>query len=124
MKYTLTTKGDTFVRSAPVVGTNIIAKYPLGTILEGDVMVDETATRKWLDIQLINGQQPSIKLYVASWVCTIVENAAPPVYPDFAMELSFSSDTKVTITLPDGIVKEYASGTVKISATNPTMQLV
>lgn len=126
MRYHLTTKGDTYIRSeARVVTTNMIGKYPIGTIIEGDEMIAETPTRLWLKVIWINGQTPSTQVYVASWVCEVRENpVTPPDYPDYVLELSFGSDSEVTVTLPDNTVLTYPSGTVKISAMNPTLQLV
>lgn len=126
MRYHLTTKGDTYIRSEPrVVTANMVGKYPIGTIIEGDEMIAETSTRLWLKVIWINGQAPSTQVYVASWVCTVVENdVTSPVYQDYVLEISFGSDSEVTVTLPDGAVLTFPSGTVKISAMNPTLQLV
>jgi hypothetical protein len=93
-------------------------------ILEGDNYVKDTTQRDWLEVLMMNGKQLASPVFVATWVCTMTVNPTPVVYPDFVMELQFSSDSEVTITLPDGTIHKFASGLVKISASNPTMQLV
>jgi hypothetical protein len=92
--------------------------------LEGDVYVKDATQRDWLEVLFMNGKPLAVPVFVATWVCTMTVNPAPVVYPDFNMELQFSSDGEVTITLPDGTIHKFANGLVKISASNPTMQLV
>jgi hypothetical protein len=92
--------------------------------LEGDVYVKDTLQRDWLEVIMMNDKPLAVPVFVATWVCTMTVTLPPVVYPDFVMELQFSSDSGVTVTLPDGTIHKFANGLVKISASNPTMQLV
>jgi len=124
MRYYLTTKGDTYIRSEPrVVTTNMVGKYPIGTIVEGDEMVAETPTRLWLKVIWINGQAPSTQVYVASWVCTVVENdVTPPVYPDFVYDASTESEWPIEVFHNDVSIGIF-NGVIRVVSKNPTLKL-
>jgi hypothetical protein len=125
MNYTATPKANgTNIRSGAGTNNATVGQIGINDKCEGDNLVKDATGKDWLEVIMLNNQQIATPFFVATWVCTMTTNPIPPVYPDFMLELSFSSDSEVTVTLPDGTIHKFATGLVKISASNPTMQLV
>lgn len=93
-----------------------------GQIVEGDVLVGADPLKQWLQAVTIAGAAVTKPSFIAAW---LLKDATVPVeYPSYTLEVNIHSDTAIVVTTPDGIVRNYPSGDVIVSAENPTMKLV
>ena len=91
-------------------------------IVEGDILVGADPAKQWLQAATINGAPVTQPSFIAAW---LLKDATVPVdYPSYTLEVNIHSDTALVVITPDGVVHNFPSGDVIVSAENPVMKLV
>ncbi len=92
-----------------------IGDLNIGQIAEGDELVKDAAGQEWLHILMIDGKQTSVPTYAAAWLCDVTVVAPPPPMPTVQVDLSFVSETPITI-IANGIPIGTYTGTIALVA--------
>ena len=89
------------IRETPDPNGKLIATLPKGTRLEGDELFKDAANRDWLKVLLIDGKQPAISPYVATYTTSgkLVTNPLPPPDPfPFQVGLNITADSPLQLS--------------------------
>ncbi|MBI5964921.1 MAG: hypothetical protein HY863_15690 [Chloroflexi bacterium] len=92
-----------------------IGDLNVGQIAEGDEMVKDVNNQEWLHILMIDGKQTSTPTYAAAWLCDVTVVAPPPPMPTVQVDLSFVSETPITI-VANGVPIGTYTGTIALVA--------
>ena len=103
------------LRSGPATTNADIGDLNIGSIAEGDEMVTDASHRKWLNVLMIDGMQVSQPTFAASWLCDVTENPTLPPSPTVQVDLTFVSETPITI-IANGIPVGVYTGTIALVA--------
>lgn len=93
--------GNMNIRETPDPNGKLIATLPKGTRLEGDELFKDAANRDWLKVLLIDGKQPAISPYVATYTTSgkLVTNPLPPPDPlPFQVGLNITADSPLQLS--------------------------
>lgn len=102
MNYYIELTGNMNIRETPDPNGKLITTLPKGTRLEGDDLFKDAANRDWLKVLLIDGKQPAISPYVATYTTSgkLIVNP-PPVVVDplpFQVGLNIVADSPLRLS--------------------------
>ncbi len=102
MNYYMDLIGNMNIRETPDPNGKLIATLIKGTRLEGDELFKDAANRDWLKVLLIDGKQPTIFPYVATYTTSgkLITNP-PPVVVDplpFQVGLNIVADSPLQLS--------------------------
>lgn len=109
MNYYIELTGNMNIRETPDPNGKLIATLPKGTRLEGDELVKDAVQRDWLNVLLVNGQQPSTPTYIATYTTNgkLITNP-PPVVVD---PLPFQVGLRIVADSPLKLSRVNSDGT-------------
>ena len=103
------------LRAQPSAAASDIGDLNIVQIAEGDEMVKDAARQEWLNILMIDGKHINVTTYAAAWMCDVTVVAPPPPMPTVQVDLSFVSETPITI-VANGIPIGTYTGTIALVA--------
>lgn len=109
MNYYMELTGNMNIRKTADPNGVWIATLPVGTRVEGDELFKDAANRDWLKVLLIDGKQPAVSPYIATYTTSgkLVTNP-PPVVPD---PLPFQVGLRIVADSPLRLSRVNSDGT-------------